>query len=244
MTNETYRWVSDPRFHPSGEKIIATKWYTSSRSLGAGEGWEYSLPSKHERITTGSGRRVVGRTLPLGWSTGMYGQQQIGPEQFIWYGNDSLIFSKNTADTNGAFMYSKGMRRNISILWHCFQYFTCRHTFRHLLDIHVQHDDHPTIGFGRRLPWQRKQARAFARREDARIRSSSSRQGGSSTKVSASMASICLGTSDMDMAKHEGTCTLARSIMCGMGSPTMPRPSQRRWAHIRPSLSRHPMMQS
>ena len=108
MTNETYRWVSDPRFHPSGQKLIATKWYTSSRSLGAGEGWEYPLPSKHERIPIGSGSRVVGRTLPEGWSTGFYGQQQIGPEQFIWYGNDSLIFAKNTADTRGTFLYSKG----------------------------------------------------------------------------------------------------------------------------------------
>ncbi|KLO20114.1 hypothetical protein SCHPADRAFT_923945 [Schizopora paradoxa] len=113
VTNETYRWVSDPRFHPSGQKLIATKWYFSSRSLGAGEGWEYPIPSRHENVTIGSGSRVVGRTLPVGWSTGFYGQQQIGPEQSIWYGNDSIIFAKNTADTSGTFLYSKDVHSGI-----------------------------------------------------------------------------------------------------------------------------------
>lgn len=109
VTNETYRWVSDARFHPSGTKVIATKWYTSSRSLGAGEGWQYLVPdSKDDTIEAGSGSRVVGRTLPLGWSPERYGDQQIGPEQFIWRGDDTLIYSKNVADQDGRFQYSKG----------------------------------------------------------------------------------------------------------------------------------------
>ena len=48
VTNETYRWVSEPRFHPSGKTIIATKWYFTTRSLGGGEGWEYPVPSVEE----------------------------------------------------------------------------------------------------------------------------------------------------------------------------------------------------
>lgn len=111
MTNETYRWVSDARFHPSGDNVIATKWYTSGRSLGAGEGWRYTVPelgSSASHIEAGDGERVVGRTLPLGWGPERYGDQQIGPEQFIWKGNDTLIYSKNVRDTNGAFSYSKG----------------------------------------------------------------------------------------------------------------------------------------
>jgi hypothetical protein len=102
VTNETYRYITDARFHPSGTKVIATKWYTTQRSLGAGEGWEYPVDS------TGSGERVVGRTLPLGWTNEQYGDQQIGPEQFIWRGQDSLIYAKNVRDVS-EFSYSKSM---------------------------------------------------------------------------------------------------------------------------------------
>lgn len=112
VTNETYRWLSDARFHPSGSKIIATKWYTSERSLGAGEGWEYTVPdaaARDHKVGIGSGKRVVGRTLPAGWTSEQYGDQQIGPEQFIWRGNGSLIFAKNVADADGEFTYGKGM---------------------------------------------------------------------------------------------------------------------------------------
>ncbi|KZT73997.1 hypothetical protein DAEQUDRAFT_761464 [Daedalea quercina L-15889] len=114
VTNETFRWVSDARFHPSGTKVIATKWYTSSRSLGAGEGWEYDVPNmgKSTQISVGAGKRLVGRTLPLGWNPEQYGEQQIGPEQFIWRGNDTLIYSKNAAE-DGSFSYSKNVHEGI-----------------------------------------------------------------------------------------------------------------------------------
>jgi hypothetical protein len=111
VTNETYRWVSDPRFHPSGSSIVSTKWYTSSRSLGAGEGWTYEVPSfdgEEHLVAPGSGKRLIGRTLPPGWSAEQYGDQQIGPEQFIWRGNDTVIFAKNVID-NGEYTYSKGL---------------------------------------------------------------------------------------------------------------------------------------
>jgi hypothetical protein len=114
VTNETYRWVSDARFHPSGSKVIATKWYTSARSLGAGEGWEYSVPSledlqsgKQKQIKAGDGTRVLGRSLPTGWTSQEYGDQQIGPEQLIWNGDDRVIYSKNVRD-GSVFAYSKG----------------------------------------------------------------------------------------------------------------------------------------
>ncbi|OJT07280.1 hypothetical protein TRAPUB_1877 [Trametes pubescens] len=119
VTNETYRWVSDARFHPSGDKIVATKWYTSSRSLGAGEGWEYPIPdvgTKSKTITAGSGERLVGRTLPPGWGPERYGDQQVGPEQFIWKGNDTLIYSKNVVD-NGAWTYSKDVHKGFNAIF-------------------------------------------------------------------------------------------------------------------------------
>jgi hypothetical protein len=112
VTNETYRWVSDARFHPSGKTIVATKWYTSSRSLGAGEAWEYSVPSLPVDIPAGAGRQILGRSLPVGWKEEQYGDQQIGPEQIIWSGQDSIIFSKNVADA-WEFNYSKDVHSGI-----------------------------------------------------------------------------------------------------------------------------------
>ncbi|KAJ3545632.1 hypothetical protein NMY22_g2351 [Coprinellus aureogranulatus] len=119
VTNETYRYLSDARFHPSGSKVVATKWYTSSRSLGAGEGWEYPIPSlddlragKQHKVGVQSGKRLLGRTLPPGWSAEDYGDQQIGPEQILWSGNDTLIFSKNVVDSD-TFTYSKDVHSGI-----------------------------------------------------------------------------------------------------------------------------------
>ncbi|KAJ7917481.1 hypothetical protein B0H13DRAFT_2231389 [Mycena leptocephala] len=101
VTNETYRYITNPRFHPSGTHIIATKWYTTSRSLGAGEGWKYPIPDfgDNSTIAVGSGAR-------------QYGDQQIGPEQFIWRGEDSVIFSKNIRDEQ-EFSYSKDVHTGI-----------------------------------------------------------------------------------------------------------------------------------
>lgn len=113
ITNETYRYITDPRFHPSGKKIIATKWYTGGRSLGAGEGWVYELPAANSSLSgkstihPGDGERLLGRTLPPGWSGEMYGEQQIGPEQVIWHGDDEVIYSMNILDES-SFTYSKG----------------------------------------------------------------------------------------------------------------------------------------
>jgi hypothetical protein len=90
--------------------VVATKWYTSGRSLGAGEGWSYDVPifSKGEKtVPSGSGKRLIGRTLPPGWSAEQYGDQQVGPEQFIWHGNDTIIYAKNIID-DGEYQYSKG----------------------------------------------------------------------------------------------------------------------------------------
>ncbi|KAG6810508.1 hypothetical protein H0H92_011559 [Tricholoma furcatifolium] len=119
VTNETYRWVTDARFHPSGERVIATKWYTSSRSLGAGEGWEFDVPSLSDlqpeqvNIVPGAGKRITSRTLPPGWSSDDYGDQQIGPEQHIWtQDGDAIIYSTNVVDES-AFSYSKDVHKGI-----------------------------------------------------------------------------------------------------------------------------------
>ncbi|KAK0224984.1 hypothetical protein EDD85DRAFT_980078, partial [Armillaria nabsnona] len=84
VTNETYQWISDARPHPSGKKVISTK---------------------YDDIESGSGVRLVGRTLPAGFKD--YGEQQIGPEQLIWHGDYRVIFSKKVRDPT-SFTYSKG----------------------------------------------------------------------------------------------------------------------------------------
>ncbi|KAG7453025.1 uncharacterized protein BT62DRAFT_959229 [Guyanagaster necrorhizus] len=103
VTNETFRWVSDARFHPSGNKIIASKWYTSKITLSASEGWEYDVPlladGPQKPIKPQSGRRILGRTLPVGMTVDDYDNQQIGPEQFLWRNNDTLIYAKNVQDS-------------------------------------------------------------------------------------------------------------------------------------------------
>ncbi|KAL1720584.1 hypothetical protein EV715DRAFT_271894 [Schizophyllum commune] len=115
VTNETFRWISDARFHPSGKKVIATKWFTSSRSIPAGEGWEFDVPElgSQPSIPAKSGTKLVGRDLPAGWSNENYGEQQVGPEQFIWRGNDTLIYSKNVVNTGGTFSYSNDVFKGV-----------------------------------------------------------------------------------------------------------------------------------
>ena len=109
MTNETFRGVTDPRFHPSGKKIITSKWYTSRGTAGAPEGWEYRIPNGFEEtVGAGAGKRIISRTLPPGWSPSQYNDVTVGPEQFIWSGNDSIIYAKNVVDTNGHWNYGKG----------------------------------------------------------------------------------------------------------------------------------------
>ena len=43
LTEETFRLLSNPRWHPSGTGIVARKHFTGTRSLGSGEMWLYHL---------------------------------------------------------------------------------------------------------------------------------------------------------------------------------------------------------
>lgn len=74
--------------------------------MGAPEGWEYPVASAEDldsnqtpgSLRANSGKRILGRSLPSGRTVDEYGEQQIGPEQFIWRTNDTLIYAKNTVD--------------------------------------------------------------------------------------------------------------------------------------------------
>jgi hypothetical protein len=121
ITNETYNWVSDPRWHPSGDIVVATKWYFSSRSLGAGEGWEFPVPAVNAKslVETGAGKRLVSKRLPMGWTKADYVEQQVGHEQFIWAGVDTLIYAANVKDVDGTYTYSKGTLTSAVSSMHC-----------------------------------------------------------------------------------------------------------------------------
>ncbi|KZV91506.1 hypothetical protein EXIGLDRAFT_676059 [Exidia glandulosa HHB12029] len=115
VTNETYRYVTDARWHPSGDRVIATKWFTGRITIAGGEGWEYEIPSfaAPQRVKKGSGRRLVERNLPSGWPAEDYNHNPIGPEQFVWVADDTLIYAMNTQDDQGVYQDSKDVHRGI-----------------------------------------------------------------------------------------------------------------------------------
>lgn len=79
-------------------------------SKGVPEGWEYVVPSSDEpsaEIPARSGSRIVGRTLPLGYGSERYHELHIGPEQFIWLGDDALVYAKNVQED--FYHYNKGV---------------------------------------------------------------------------------------------------------------------------------------
>ncbi len=91
--------------------FIATKWYLTIRPNGGGEIWE--IPFNNEKTTIlpeHGGQRVIGRQLPRGWTSNMYGLNQIGPEQGRYTGakGDGIVYAKNTVDLDGVSEYSKG----------------------------------------------------------------------------------------------------------------------------------------
>ncbi|KAH7094192.1 hypothetical protein BKA62DRAFT_644774 [Auriculariales sp. MPI-PUGE-AT-0066] len=110
ITNETFRYLSDPRWHPSGKRIIATKWYTGRITIAGGEGWEYAVPlppDAHRQVPIGTGSRLVERNLPNGWPASEYNTNPIGPEMLIWDGASAVIYALNTANDDGVYRDSK-----------------------------------------------------------------------------------------------------------------------------------------
>lgn len=125
VTNETYRYLSDARWHPSGDRVVATKWYTARITLAGGEGWEYPIPPVSQwahrqdwHVERGAGRRLVERKLPTGWPAEDYNLNPVGPEQFIWAGDDALIYATNTIDDLGVYHDSKDVHKGIYAIFH------------------------------------------------------------------------------------------------------------------------------
>ncbi|TRM63706.1 hypothetical protein BD626DRAFT_495129 [Schizophyllum amplum] len=116
VTNETFRFVSDPRWHPSGERIIAQKWFTGTITIPGGEGWIYTVPPQsatcYWTVSAGAGDRTVIRDLPRGWKSEDYNNVNLGPEQLLWWGNDAIIYSKNV-QKDGGYEYGQNVHKGV-----------------------------------------------------------------------------------------------------------------------------------
>jgi len=74
VTTEPYHYVSNP-WWLSNDEIVAVKWYTSERSVGAGELWAYKVIFSAEANQPdfhNPGKKLVGRNTL---------SSQIGPEE-------------------------------------------------------------------------------------------------------------------------------------------------------------------
>ena len=100
VSNESYRYVTNGMWAPNGTTVVGVKWYTSERSIGAGEIWSFPVSS----VAPQMGYRLVGRPSF---------DNQVGPEEPV-YSRDggSVYYSKNTADPS-VFQYSKDPNKGI-----------------------------------------------------------------------------------------------------------------------------------
>ena len=98
LTEEPYRFVNNAQWHPNGTSLVAVKWFTSTRSIPAGEIWLFELdPAGADRPVVAS-RQLVGRPSA---------STQVGPEEPVFDADGRTVFySLNTADSS-TFNYNK-----------------------------------------------------------------------------------------------------------------------------------------
>ncbi|KAL4964230.1 uncharacterized protein BDV14DRAFT_201007 [Aspergillus stella-maris] len=119
QTNSTFRFFSSPAFHPTEDKIIATKWFLTGRPNGAGEIWEISFLDTQDAnrvLPERGGRRIIERKLPPSWSKKRYFESQLGAEQARYIpSGDGIIFTRNVRDDDsGKFSYNKDVHAGIN----------------------------------------------------------------------------------------------------------------------------------
>lgn len=95
VSNEDFRLLNNPVWHPNGEYIAARKHYTGTRSLGSGEIWLYHV----------SGGKGVQLNEKPNWQKDL-GEPAISPD------GNYLYFSRDTTRGN-SFEYNKNSRGQI-----------------------------------------------------------------------------------------------------------------------------------
>ena len=102
ITKESFRLLNNATWHPNGQYLVARKHFTSSRSLGAGEMWQY-------HITGGEGMQITKRkndqqdvNEPVFSPDGryLYYSEDVYPGGFFQYNKDpnDQIFVVNRYD--------------------------------------------------------------------------------------------------------------------------------------------------
>jgi imidazolonepropionase-like amidohydrolase/Tol biopolymer transport system component len=108
ITNETYRLLNAPNWHPSGEYIVARKHFTSRRSLGSGEMWMYPAAGIASGATGGlqltekpTEQKDVNEPVFSPDGRFLYFSEDVSPGQTFEYNKDSnkQIYAINRLDT-------------------------------------------------------------------------------------------------------------------------------------------------
>eukprot|EP00004_Rigifila_ramosa_P003768 TRINITY_DN1400_c0_g1_i1.p1 TRINITY_DN1400_c0_g1~~TRINITY_DN1400_c0_g1_i1.p1 ORF type:complete len:1126 (+),score=293.81 TRINITY_DN1400_c0_g1_i1:230-3379(+) len=100
LTNEPYRFVSHGAWSPDGATVAAVKWFTSTRSIPAGEVWLFPASG----ADAGAGTRLAGRATD---------SDQVGPEEPVFTPDGaSVLFSENVLD-GLTYEYSKNPHAGI-----------------------------------------------------------------------------------------------------------------------------------
>ena len=92
ITKESFRLMNNPAWHPDGQRLVAKKHFTTSRSLGTGEIWMFDLASEG----ASQGVQLVERQSPS------Y-QKELGEPAFSPDGSQ-LYYTHNTSP-GGSFVY-------------------------------------------------------------------------------------------------------------------------------------------
>ncbi len=115
VTNESFRLLNNPTWHPSGDFIAARKHYTTSRSAGVGEIWMYAANGKGQggvqlvERPSKAHQKELGEPMFTPDGDGLYYSMNVTPGPIFEYAQDSNTelfqikrYDMNTGETSVA----------------------------------------------------------------------------------------------------------------------------------------------
>lgn len=114
VTFEDYHIVTNGGWYPNSSAIVGTKWYSSTRSISAGELWAWQVDAStkdgeggDDLVGPGTGVRLVGRT------GGEASTSQVGPQEpYVSTDGKWLYYTLNTMDGQ-IWNYNKNIHEGI-----------------------------------------------------------------------------------------------------------------------------------